>query len=141
MNKNNLILVLEDDKDDQKMLLDAFEEQAVPCELLFFDNGERLLEYLQKNSLHTWPALIILDLNVPAKNGKEVLEQIKTNRFWKSVPVIIFTTSSASNDVLSAYELGAAGYIPKPLHFRDWRKAVKSISSYWFDNVMLPSQL
>lgn len=134
------ILIAEDDPDDRFLLKKAFEENKAEETVTFVDNGVKALEYLRKirDSNHLYPNLIILDLNMPFRSGKEVLREIKEDDILKKIPVVVFSTSGNESVVDKCYELGANTYIVKPLSFEQLLKVVEQIKSYWLQIASLP---
>jgi CheY-like chemotaxis protein len=138
-----LILVAEDDMDDRYLLQTAFQESGSDEILHFVENGVDALTYLfnlgagEKEGIY--PDLIILDLNMPKKNGKEVLEEIKEHPLFKSIPVIIYTTTKSEIEIRRCYELGANTYIVKPVNYDHLKDVVQSIRSYWLDTATIPA--
>ena len=140
--KKNSILIAEDDADDRFLLKKAFEENnSEQGSIQFVENGLQVLAYLQKiqTERKTYPTLIILDLNMPEKDGKEVLREIKENEAFKSIPVIVLTTSGNETVINRCYALGANSYIKKPIHFDDLLQVVERIKAYWMQTVSLPA--
>jgi len=141
--KKSLILVAEDDMDDRFLLQTAFSESGDQEVLAFVENGMEVLDYLnaiaEKGDEHAFPELIILDLNMPKKNGKEVLAEIKQSSLFKKIPVIIYTTTKNEIEVKKCYELGANTYIVKPITFEALREVVSSIRTYWLSTASMPS--
>lgn len=136
------ILMAEDDADDRLLVKEAFQESHVANDLHFVENGVELLEYLReqgkfKGADH-FPDLILLDLNMPRKDGREALEEIKADPRLRKIPVVILTTSRAEEDILRSYDIGAAGYITKPVTFEGLVDAIKGLSEYWVQIVKLP---
>lgn len=132
-----LILIAEDDADDRFLLQSAFEENGYTDVLYFVENGVELIEYLQKlingaKDLKA-PKFILLDLNMPKKDGREVLKEIKQNDSLKRIPVIIFSTTNNEQEMRRCYELGANSYITKPNSFENLIKTVAAIRSYWIN--------
>ena len=121
--KTNVILMAEDDSDDRLLVQDAFTEGGFNFDLRFVENGVDLMDYLHRRNKFTQPAssprpnLIILDLNMPKKDGREALREIKENLDFKEIPVAILTTSRADLDIARAYRLGANSFITKPAAF------------------------
>ena len=143
LSKSNIILMAEDDSDDQLLVRDALMEAGFGIDLRFVGNGVELMDYLrQKNqfagSKAPRPGLIILDLNMPKKDGREALREIKADAELKSIPVLVLTTSTADPDIARAYELGANSFISKPAAFNLLVNIMKSIGQYWFNVVVLP---
>jgi len=144
---NNLpiLLLAEDDEDDFILARDALHEAKFECQLFRVKNGEELLEYLyQKGPFENprqspLPDLILLDLNMPKKDGREALEEIKSQARLRRIPVIILTTSQNQEDVWRCYELNANAFIRKPARFDQIVKVMKSIRGFWFETAQLPS--
>ena len=117
------IIIAEDDEDDYMLTLEAFRQADIDTDMVWVKDGEELMKYLFSTEIvggdekAPTPALILLDLNMPKKDGREVLEAIKTNRFLRTIPVIILTTSIAEFDVKLAYDLGVNSFIQKPVRF------------------------
>lgn len=138
------ILLAEDDQDDYLLTVNALKEARLANDLHLVKDGEELMEYLQKRDKYEnqgscpRPGLIILDLNMPCKNGHETLREIKADPALRSIPVIILTTSKSEEDILSSYDLGANSYIRKPAKFDDFVEIIKAIGIYWFKIVELP---
>jgi CheY-like chemotaxis protein len=129
MKKN--ILIVDDDADDRDMMKDAFMNTAGPREYIFLENGEKLVEYLDCNVADNPPALILLDLNMPGKDGRETLKEIKSDQRYHPIPTIVFSTSSSSRDRSIAYELGANCFITKPDTFNKLIGLTQSIIQLW----------
>lgn len=134
------ILIAEDDADDRYLLNAAFEENGFSDKLVFVDNGVELMDYLNpgkgiqnENSQQKLPAFILLDLNMPKKDGREVLKEIKTDPNLKKVPVIVFSTTNNEQEMKRCYELGANSYITKPNSFENLIKTVSAIRNYWLN--------
>ena len=134
------ILIAEDDPDDRFLLKKAFEENKAEETIVFVENGIKVLEYLKeiRQSNHAYPNLIILDLNMPFKNGKDVLQELKEDSALKKIPVIIFSTSSNETVIDKCYQLGANTYIIKPISFEQLLKVVERLKSYWLQTASLP---
>ena len=135
--KKNLIIFVDDDADDRLLLQEAFEENNLPCKLNFLEDGIELLNYLKKNLAN--PNLILLDINLPRKDGTQILKEIKTNFEWRHIPVVMFTTSKSPEDVRKCYELGANSYIVKPSSFQELLNVTNMIGKYWIETVLLHS--
>jgi CheY-like chemotaxis protein len=142
--KSNLILMAEDDSDDRLLVRDALAETGFGLDLRFVANGVELMDYLRQQNGYALPAnspcpgLIILDLNMPRKDGREALREIKADPDLKKIPVVVLTTSTADPDIARAYELGANSFISKPVAFELLVNTMKSIGQYWFNIVVLP---
>ena len=135
------ILLVEDNKGDVGLIEEVFEEAKIRNNLHTVDDGEEALLYLHgegKFSGFPRPDIIILDLNLPNKDGREVLKQIKEDSNLKNIPVIVLTTSNAEKDILRAYELHANAYVTKPLDFDQFINVVGSIVNFWLEIVRLP---
>jgi CheY-like chemotaxis protein len=138
------ILIAEDDEDDYLLTIEALKEAGVDMQVKWVKDGEELMNYLEpigaavkKSSLEV-PSLILLDLNMPRMDGREVLEEIKKNNTLRKIPVVILTTSKAETDINHAYDLGVNSYIQKPVRFNEFVEVIKVLSHYWFQIVKLP---
>ncbi len=129
------ILIAEDDADDRFLLKSAFEENGYNDKLEFVENGVEMIDYLDKlvdlNSEAALPRFILLDLNMPKKDGREVLKEIKQNTHLSKIPIIIFSTTNNEQEMRRCYELGANSYITKPNSFESLIKTVAALRSYW----------
>ena len=138
-----IILMADDDADDRLLAQDALAESKVPGELHFVENGEELMDYLHRRGKFSAasaprPGLILLDLNMPKKDGREALREIKLNRELRRIPVVILTTSQADTDIAHIYDLGANSFITKPVSFEALVGVMRSVGHYWFETVELP---
>ncbi|MBN9297910.1 MAG: response regulator [Filimonas sp.] len=133
--KPGFILIAEDDTDDRFLIQTAFEEKGNTQPIQFVENGVELLSFLQSLSETSpdvsYPHFILLDLNMPKKDGREVLKEIKQHDAYKQIPVIIFTTTQNELEVKRCYELGADGYIVKPISFDSLLQIVDDITTKW----------
>lgn len=139
------ILMADDDEDDLMLTRDAFLENRLGNELKFVRNGEELMDYLNHRGEYSadnapMPDLILLDLNMPKKDGREALKEIKSNDRFKQIPVVILTTSKAEEDIIKSYELGVNSFITKPVTFNDMIRITKALGDYWFEIVRLPNK-
>jgi chemotaxis family two-component system response regulator Rcp1 len=137
------ILLIEDSPSDQLLAQSALAETDLPHRLQTVPDGEEALAYLRSEGCYqaaTRPDLILLDLNLPRKDGREVLSEIKAHDELKRIPVVVLTTSAADADIEQAYALHANCYITKPVDFDDFKRAVRSIRDFWFNVVRLPGQ-
>lgn len=127
------IVIAEDDSDDRLLLETAFRETGLVVHLVFANNGVELLRLLtdQKRSFH--PRVILLDLNMPKKDGRESLRELKQHPELKKIPVIIFTTTNNAAEIRRCYELGANTYVVKPDNYTDLLKVVNHLKNYWFE--------
>ncbi len=132
-----LILVADDDLEDRMLIEDAFEESRLPNPLEFVVDGEDLLDYLHRRngysdpSVSPRPGLILLDLNMPRKNGREALEEIKSDPELRQIPIVIMTTSRDEEDSACTYDLGANAFVTKPVTFEGLVEVVKELGRYW----------
>ena len=131
------ILIVEDEEDHARLIIKALVENGTSLnEIFHIDNGLDALQYLNRTGKftdrdHHCPALVILDVKMPMKNGFEVLEEIKTNEKLKKIPVVMLTTTSTSEDIDRAMSLGANDYIVKPVKFADFTQKVSKLGYYW----------
>jgi len=143
------ILIAEDDADDRFLLKAAFEENGFTDKLHFVENGVEVLDCLHAISQGKsqpagqageakMPRFILLDLNMPKKDGREVLKEIKQNAVYKKIPVIIFSTTNNEQEMRRCYELGANSYITKPNSFENLIKTVAAFRSYWINTTSIP---
>jgi CheY-like chemotaxis protein len=138
-----VILMADDDADDRLLAKDALAESKIPSELHFVENGEELMDYLHRRGRYSAagaprPGLILLDLNMPKKDGREALREIKANRDLRRIPVVILTTSQADTDVAQLYDMGANSFITKPVSFDALVNVMRAVGHYWFQTVELP---
>lgn len=140
-----MILMAEDDADDRLLVKDALEESRVLNELRFVEDGEELLEYLRQEGRYSdpesspRPGLVLLDLNMPRKDGREALQEIKADPNLRRIPVVVMTTSKAEEDIFRSYDSGASSYITKPVTFERLVDLMKTLGHYWIEFVELPS--
>jgi CheY-like chemotaxis protein len=138
------ILMADDDADDRLMTQEAFAESRLANDLRFVEDGEELMDYLRRRGKYSDPALsprpglILLDLNMPRKDGREALEEIKADPDLRRIRIVILTTSKAEEDVYRSYNLGAASYITKPVTFEQLVDVVRTLGKYWLEIVELP---
>lgn len=142
MNKTH-ILIAEDDADDRFLLQAAFDENGFDDDLHFVENGVEVIEYLRKlqndDAANKWPRFILLDLNMPKKDGREVLKELKADAELKQIPVVVFSTTNSEQEMRRCYELGANSYITKPNSFENMLKTVAALRSYWMSVSSIPS--
>ena len=137
------ILLVEDSPADVIITQEAFREARLLNEIHVVEDGVQAMEFMRRQGNYASaprPDLILLDLNLPRKSGREVLAEIKNDPQLKSIPVVVLTTSSADEDILKAYDLHANCYVVKPVGFENFLKAVQSIRNFWFSVVSLPSE-
>lgn len=138
------ILLVEDNAGDARLAVEALRDSKVKNSLHHVSNGEEALAFLRKEGAHRAappPDLILLDLNLPKMDGRQLLAEIKADENLRRIPVVILTVSSAPEDILTAYSLHANCYITKPIDFYEFMKVVKSIEDFWLSIVKLPSQI
>ena len=136
------ILLVEDNPGDVRLTLEAFKDGRILNHLSVVRDGVEALAFLRREGLYATalrPDLIVLDLNLPRKDGREVLAEIKSHPEWRRIPIVILTTSAADNDVVRAYDLGANCYIVKPVDFERFMRIIRSIEEFWLRVVKLPS--
>ena len=132
MSKKQVILIVDDDLDDREIMRDAFmSNHKNHREYVFIENGDLLLQYLEDGDGVASPALIILDLNMPGKDGREALKDIKGSERFRHIPTIVFTTSSSQKDMQVSYDLGANCFITKPDTFNKLVEITNSITQLW----------
>jgi CheY-like chemotaxis protein len=140
------ILVAEDDADDRMMIKDAFEESRLGNPVDFVEDGVQLMEYLRRDGEfghltdHPFPGFILLDLNMPRKDGRTALREIKASPILQRIPIVILTTSKAEEDIVRTYNLGVNSFICKPVTFDSLVEIVKTVGRYWIEIVALPPE-
>lgn len=141
------ILIAEDDEDDYLLISDTLREYRVNNDIRWVKDGEDLLDYLLQRGEYAGdgakaprPALILLDLNMPRKDGREALKEIKSHPTLRRIPVVILTTSKSDEDIIRSYDLGVNSYIRKPMRFSDFVEEVRTLGRYWFEIVELPPE-
>ncbi len=138
------ILLADDDEEDRMLATDALTESRVANDLRCVTNGEELLDYLYHRGAFAAPAdaprpgLILLDLNMPRKDGREALREIKADPELRTIPVVVLTTSKAEEDIYRTYDLGANSFITKPVSFDGLVAVMRDIGRYWIEIVELP---
>ena len=146
MLKSITILVADDDADDRMMIKDAFEENSVSNPLEFVNDGEELMDYLYRRGAYEhlkdapYPGVILLDLNMPKKDGRTALKEIRADESLQRIPVVVLTTSKTDEDIMRTYGLGVSSFITKPVTFEGLCGVVKALSHYWFEIVALPPE-
>lgn len=137
------ILMADDDADDRLLTKEAFEASRLANELRFVEDGVELLDYLYRRGKYGDPAssprpsIILLDLNMPKKDGREVLAEIRKDPQFSHIRIIILTTSKAEEDIVRSYDLGATSYITKPVTFESMVDVVRTLGRYWLEIVEL----
>ncbi|MFZ1071886.1 MAG: response regulator [Verrucomicrobiia bacterium] len=138
------ILLADDDPDDRQLTRDAFGENRLVNDLHCVEDGEELMDYLRRRGRYTdlegepLPGLILLDLNMPRKDGREALKEIKEDPILRRIPIVVLTTSKAEEDILRSYDLGVNSYVTKPVTFKSLVELIKVLGQYWFEVVKLP---
>ncbi|MFZ1936239.1 MAG: response regulator [Thermoguttaceae bacterium] len=137
------LLLVEDSEPDVRLTIEALREAKVKNRLWVVEDGVEALDFLRRQGRHAdapRPDLILLDLNLPRKDGRQVLKEIKNDDSLKRIPVVVLTTSKSEEDVLRAYNLHANCYITKPVDFNRFMEVVKSIENFWLTVVRLPDE-
>lgn len=146
--KKNLVTILmaDDDPDDRMLTEEALSESHLLNDLYFVENGEELMDYLYNRGKYSdsqqapRPGVILLDLNMPKKDGREALEEIKADPSLRQIPIVILTTSKAEEDIYRTYDLGASSFITKPVTFESLVEVMQTLGKYWFEIVELPRE-
>lgn len=135
------LLIAEDDEDDRFLATEAFKKSGSIIPLRFVNDGEELIVLLESEvkKSNELPYLILLDLNMPKKDGRECLLEIKQNPLLRKIPIIVFTTSNLPEDIAKTYDLGVNSYINKPVDFKELINIFSQLSTYWFQTVKLPT--
>ena len=137
------ILLVEDNAGDVRLTIESLKEAKVSNKLSVARDGVEAMEFLQQKGVYkdaARPDLILLDLNLPRKDGRELLAEIKSSPQFRQIPVVVLTTSGAEEDILRSYDLHANCYITKPVDFKQFMSVVKSIESFWLTVVKLPTK-
>lgn len=135
------VLLVEDDEAEAELTREILEDESISIRLNTVENGVEAMAYLLKQGEYenaVLPDVILLDLNMPKKDGREVLKDLKTDENLKHIPVLVLTNSSSDKDILTAYYLGANCYLKKPIGLDDFSNLLKSIDDFWFNLVKLP---
>lgn len=139
------ILIADDDAEDRMLIMDALKESRLKNKVQYVENGEELLQYLHNKGEYSdkkkypMPGIILLDLNMPKKDGRESLKEIKADKKLRSIPIIILTTSKAEEDIIKTYDLGVSSFITKPVSFSAMVEVMNTLKKYWFEIVELPA--
>ncbi|SDD87775.1 response regulator [Kordiimonas lacus] len=142
-NETDLILLVEDSEADVRVTKRAFKKLGVDNPVHHCEDGRRAINYLamsRRPSGNRWPSLVLLDLNLPGVDGREVLRTIKDDDRYKSIPVVIFSTSDDERDVQDCYALGANSFVKKPHDLNGFVDAIQSLSEFWLHSAELPSR-
>jgi CheY-like chemotaxis protein len=138
------ILMADDDADDRQLTREALADARLINDIRFVENGEELLDYLRRQGKYAppvdtrRPGLILLDLNMPRKDGRTVLQEIKQDPDLRTIPVVVLTTSKSDEDIYRSYDLGVNSYIVKPVTFEALVDILQTLEKYWFEIVELP---
>jgi CheY-like chemotaxis protein len=141
-----VILIADDDPDDREMIRDAFNENRLVNDLRFVEDGEALMDYLHHRGKFEdlkdspLPGLILLDLNMPKKDGREALAEIKSDPALRRIPVVVLTTSKAEEDIYRTYNLGVNSFVTKPVTFDALVAVTRELGRYWLEIVELPQR-
>ncbi len=136
------LLLVEDNPGDVRLTMEALKESKLLNNLNVVEDGIAAMDFLKKKGKYrgkSRPDLILLDLNLPKKDGREVLAEIKKDDNYKRIPVVILTSSQSEEDIMKTYNLGANCYVTKPVGMEQFMKVVKSVGNFWFSIVKLPS--
>jgi CheY-like chemotaxis protein len=139
------VLLADDDADDRELAREAMAQASVAGELRCVGDGEELLEYLHRRGRYVadasapTPGVVLLDLNMPLKGGREVLAEMQADPVLRRIPVVVLTTSSSEEDIAAAYDLGASSYVTKPVSFGGLVDVMRDFSRWWLQRVELPA--
>ena len=137
------ILLVEDSPGDVRLTKEALKDSRITNNLHVVNDGEQALDYLFRRNEYAnepTPDLILLDLNLPRKNGMEVLKEIKSNPTTALIPVVMLTTSNSESDILKSYQLHVNSYVTKPVSYESFLQVIRSIEDFWLNIVKLPTQ-
>ena len=147
LKKLKIILSAEDDDDDRLLIQEGFKSSKIASELFFTENGQDLLDYLRHQGKYSGgnipsprPDLILLDLNMPKRDGRDVLREIKSDPALRGIPIVVLTTSNAYRDIINCYNLGANSFISKPESYDDFARMADAFCGYWMRLTTLPQQ-
>jgi two-component system response regulator len=132
------VLLVEDSQADARLIKEVFRDEKIMVDLDIARDGEEAMEYLLREGNN--PDLVILDLNLPRKDGREVLAEIKENKSLRTIPVVILTTSQSEEDIIKSYKLNANCYVTKPIDLDQFIKIIKSLDEFWFSAVKFPRE-
>lgn len=141
-----VILIADDDPDDRMLAKEAWEESRLANDVHFVTDGEELMDYLYRRGEYaslgasSRPGVILLDLNMPRKDGREALKEIKADPNLRQIPIVVLTTSKAEEDIYRSYDLGVNSFITKPVTFESLVEVMKTLGKYWFEIVELPPE-
>lgn len=141
------ILIADDDEDDRMLIADAFEEARLTNPVAFVKDGEELMNYLHRTGEYAdltdedKPGIILLDLNMPKKDGRTALKEIREDDNLRNIPIVVLTTSKSEEDVLRTYNLGVNSFITKPVTFEGLVEVVRILGKYWIEIVAIPAKV
>jgi CheY-like chemotaxis protein len=141
MTKTIKVLLVEDNRADARLIMEVFKDEKIMVDVEIVRDGEEAMSFLRREAQYEnapCPDLIILDLNLPRKDGREVLIELKDDPDLKSIPVVILTTSQSEEDILKSYKLQASCYVTKPIDLEQFIKIIKSLDEFWFSAVRFP---
>jgi two-component system, chemotaxis family, response regulator Rcp1 len=136
------VLVVEDDLGDVELIKESLKMSKLHIKINYVSDGQECMEYLRRAGPYKTmkkPDLILLDLNMPRKDGRQVLAEMKADPSFKKIPVVVLTTSDDERDIVKTYDLGANCYVTKPVDFQQIKKIVNEIAEFWFTIVKLPN--
>jgi CheY-like chemotaxis protein len=144
-NNSLTILLADDDPDDRLLIEEALRESKISNPLEMVEDGEELMDYLNGRGKFSgmdtvMPGLILLDLNMPRKDGREALKEIKSDDRLRHIPIVVLTTSKAEEDIFRTYNLGVNSFITKPVTFESLVDLIRQLGKYWFELVSLPHE-
>jgi len=140
------ILIADDDPDDRDLVRDAIKESGLTADVRTVANGEELMDFLRRQNAYAAPgaapapSLVLLDLNMPRKSGREALAEMKADPALRRIPVVVLTTSQAEDDISRTYDLGASSFIVKPTRYQALLEIISALNRYWFQIVSLPDR-
>ncbi len=147
VHEDRIIMTVEDSPEDYEALIRAFSKAGISNPLIHCEDGDEALDYLfrrgrfQDPARSPRPALLLLDLNLPGMDGREVLRTVKADEVLCTIPVVVLTTSDAEDDIAKCYADGANSYIQKPIDLKGLVLALKRLSDFWFDTALLPDDI
>ena len=142
---NPVLLLVEDNPADQNLTKRSIKKHMLNCDLRIVADGESAMDYLRHHGVYVSlddspkPDIIVLDLNMPKMDGRQVIQEMKSNPELANIPIIVFTTSSYKKDISESYKLGCNSFITKPANAHEFMNVIKEICSYWFNLVTLPN--
>ncbi|GGY59896.1 response regulator [Marinobacter zhanjiangensis] len=135
------IFIADDDADDRLLIRDAFLESDASLRLTFFESGDAIVDGLaDARARRALPQLILLDLNMPGKNGRDIIAELKADPALRGIPIVVLTTSRDENDIAACYDLGASSYVVKPVSYEELLEITRSLTHYWSRTTVLPGQ-